>query len=76
MTAFASSFYILFCHVWLLSIRNLLYLNEIQEGRSEGDRRRGWEDFRGVDKLRETKSRADYMRKESNFNKKKTKIKM
>lgn len=47
-------------------------MGERQEGRSDGDRR-SRKDVGGVDKLRETMSRTDCMKNESNFNKKKTK---
>lgn len=48
MIALASSYYILFCQVWLLSIRSLFFSKERQkEGGSGGEG--GWEELGGVE---------------------------
>lgn len=46
LEAFASTYYVLFFHIWLLSIRILFFSNEIQKGNGygvEGEGGRNWE---------------------------------
>jgi hypothetical protein len=63
MIVFASSHYILFFHVWFLSLRSLFFSNEKENGKGCG------EDLAGVGRG-ETIIRIYYMRKESLYNKK------
>lgn len=62
-------YFILLCHLWILSLRSLFLTNKRYNG-SESKGKGRWEELGGIEG-KDSVIRIYFMRKESNFNKRK-----